>query len=127
MNKFLIFIFSLILGFIVGHLIESITNKKTDSHCCKCKEKCSEDFNSLDYIVPEGSPNVCSENGFNRNEQIEKIANLLLNISLKNGSKEDIKKAIKHFMVIIDAEKYQLDWKKSEKDNNIEELINKYL
>ena len=39
---------------------------------------------------------------------------------------EEIARAVKHSMVIIDAEKHHLDWRQSAKDNGVAELYKKY-
>lgn len=55
------------------------------------------------------------------------VSNLISDMQiLGDASDEDLAKAVKHSMVIIDAVKHQLDWKRSEKDNDIAELKKKY-
>ena len=60
--------------------------------------------------------------------QIEmgKSANLLMDMTLKGATDEELAKATKHNLVVIDAEKHGLDWKQSEKDNDIKALKRKY-
>ena len=54
--------------------------------------------------------------------QMGVISNLITDMTLKGASDEEIARAVKHSMVIIDAAKHKLDYKKSYKDNNIDEL-----
>ena len=55
------------------------------------------------------------------------ISNLITDMTLSGGaSDEEIARAVKHSMVVIDAEKHKLDYKRSEVDNNIQALKNKY-
>lgn len=54
------------------------------------------------------------------------VTNLIADMGLKGAPEEDLVKAIKHSMVVIDAEKHGLDYKRSEKDNDIAELRLKY-
>lgn len=54
------------------------------------------------------------------------VANLITDMTLKGCSNEELAKAIKHSMVVIDAPKHKLDWKRSEKENGIKELKEKY-
>lgn len=60
--------------------------------------------------------------------QIEmgKISNLITDMTLIGASREDLAKAVKHSMVVIDANKHGLDYKKSEIDNDIKRLIKDY-
>jgi len=55
------------------------------------------------------------------------ISNLITDMTLKGADIEnEVSKAVKHSMVIIDANKHKLDYKKSEKDNDILMLRRKY-
>lgn len=56
--------------------------------------------------------------------QIEmgKISNLITDMTLKGAPEEEITKAVKHSMVVIDAAKHKLDYKRSELDNDIPTL-----
>lgn len=64
---------------------------------------------------------------FNKQIEMGKISNLITDMYLtSNPDPHDIALAARHSMVIIDAEKHNLDWKKSERDNHIKELNIKY-
>lgn len=55
------------------------------------------------------------------------VSNLITDMTLSGGATDDeIARAVKHSMVVIDAEKHKLDYKRSEIDNNIAELKRKY-
>lgn len=55
------------------------------------------------------------------------ISNLITDMTLSGGATDDeLARAIKHSMVVIDAEKHKLDYKRSEVENNIDELKRKY-
>ena len=62
------------------------------------------------------------------NTQVEmgKISNLITDMTLFGASDDEIARAVKHSMVVIDAGKHKLNYKQSEKDNNIAELKRKY-
>lgn len=62
------------------------------------------------------------------NTQMEmgKISNLITDMTLKGATPEEISRAVKHSMVVIDAEKHELNYKKSYEDNHIAELKQKY-
>ena len=54
------------------------------------------------------------------------ISNLITDMTLKGAPFEDIERAVKHSMVVIDAEKHKLNYKQSEIDNGIKELKRRY-
>lgn len=63
-----------------------------------------------------------------RNTQTEmgKISNLITDMTLQGASQDELAAAVRHSMVVIDAEKHKLDYKQSEIDNNISALKKKY-
>lgn len=54
------------------------------------------------------------------------ISNLITDMTVIGADDKELARAVKHAMVIIDAEKHKLDWKKSEIENGIAELHKKY-
>lgn len=54
--------------------------------------------------------------------EMGKVSNLITDMTIKGAPPEHICRAVKHSMVVIDAEKHKLDYKSSEKDFDIEEL-----
>jgi len=63
-----------------------------------------------------------------RNTQTEmgKISNLITDMTLKGATQDELARAVRHSMVVIDAEKHKLDYKQSEQDNGIAALKKKY-
>lgn len=63
-----------------------------------------------------------------RQKQTEmgKVSNLITDMTIRNADPDEIIRAVKHSMVVIDAEKHKLNWKKSFEDQGIEELYQKY-
>lgn len=63
-----------------------------------------------------------------RNTQTEmgKISNLITDMTLLGASDQELARAVKHSMVVIDAEKHKLNYKQSEIDNGIASLKKKY-
>ncbi len=60
-------------------------------------------------------------------KQMGMISNLITDMTLHGGAtEEEITRAVKHSMVVIDAAKHKLDYKQSERDNRINELRIKY-
>ena len=59
-------------------------------------------------------------------KQMGIVSNLITDMTLIGANDLDLARAVRHSMVVIDAEKHKLDWQQSEKDNNIAELKKKY-
>jgi len=55
-----------------------------------------------------------------------KVSNLITDMTIKGASSSELARAVKHSMVIIDAEKHELNHKQSYKDNGIASLKAKY-
>lgn len=70
--------------------------------------------------------NLIPHDGFKRNLEMGKVSNLITDMTLKKAKPEELIRATKHAMVVIDAEKHDLNWKQSYIDNGIEELKKKY-
>lgn len=58
--------------------------------------------------------------------EMGRISNLITDMTLLGADDHELARAVKHSMVVIDAEKHKLDYKASEKDNNIAALMTKY-
>lgn len=62
----------------------------------------------------------------NTNMEMGKISNLITDMTLGGATDDELARAVRHSMVVIDAEKHKLDYKQSEKDNGIAGLKRKY-
>lgn len=62
----------------------------------------------------------------NTQTEMGKISNLITDMSLRQASPGELARAVKHSMVVIDAEKHGLDYKRSYNDNGIKDLKEKY-
>ena len=62
----------------------------------------------------------------NTQTEMGKISNLITDMTLKGASSDELAAAVRHSMVVIDAEKHKLDYKTSEIENNISALRKKY-
>ena len=62
----------------------------------------------------------------NTGTEMGKISNLITDMTLAGASDDKLARAVKHSMVVIDAEKHKLDYKQSEIDNNIAALQKEY-
>jgi DNA-binding CsgD family transcriptional regulator len=54
------------------------------------------------------------------------VSNLITDMTIKGASHDELARAVRHSMVIIDAEKHHLDYKSSHRDNGIAALKEKY-
>lgn len=58
--------------------------------------------------------------------EMGKASNLITDMTIKGAKDEELARAVKHSMVVIDAEKHHLDYKQSYIDNGIQELKERY-
>lgn len=58
--------------------------------------------------------------------QMGVVSNLITDMHLQKAPLDEMVRAVKHSMVVIDAEKHDLNWRQSEKDFRIGELHKKY-
>ena len=61
-----------------------------------------------------------------KQQQMGVVSNLITDMTIQNAPEEDIVRAVRHSMVVIDAVKHKLDYKSSEEDNGIKALKDKY-
>ncbi len=62
----------------------------------------------------------------NTQNEMGKISNLITDMTINGADTEELCRAVKHSMVIIDAEKHNLDYKRSYAENRIGELKARY-
>lgn len=58
--------------------------------------------------------------------QMGRVSNLITDMTIKGASQQELSRAVKHSMVVIDSEKHRLDYKQSARDNGIASLVKKY-
>lgn len=75
------------------------------------------------YPLPDSVPKM--KKGTKQNE-MGKISNLITDMTIRGADQNEIAAAVKHSMVVIDAEKHHLNYKQSFKDNNIALLKKRY-
>lgn len=78
------------------------------------------------YPAYEGMQRVGPDTGFHKQDQMGKISNLVTDMTLQGATKDEITRAVRHAMTVIDAEKHNLDWRRSAEDNRIADLKKKY-
>lgn len=62
----------------------------------------------------------------NKQNEMGKISNLITDMTLKGAEPQEIARAVKHSMVVIDSEKHKLNYEQSYKENGIKDLKIKY-
>lgn len=77
------------------------------------------------YINESGTPIKVMPKSM-KGKEMGMVSNLITDMTLKGADIKEIERAVKHSMVVIDAEKHKLDYKKSERDQGIAELKKKY-
>lgn len=88
-----------------------------------------EDFDAkAAYPYREGMKLMKNPKTGTDNTQLEmgKISNLITDMTLKGATDQEKARAVKHSMVVIDAAKHKLDYKRSEVENGIASLKKKY-
>ena len=77
----------------------------------------------IDYKGYEGMVSITPDQ---KQREMGKVSNLITDMTLQGANEAELTRAVKHSMVVIDAEKHNLDYKRSEEDNAIQALKNKY-
>lgn len=83
-------------------------------------------FDTKTYKRPEGTSSPWKKGSSREGREMGEISNLITDMTLQGASPEELARAVRHSMVIIDTGKHNLDYKQSFNDNNISELRKKY-
>lgn len=75
------------------------------------------------YKLPESAPKMKNST---KQTLMGITTNLIADMTAQGAPPEDMVRAVKHSMVVIDAEKHHLDYKQSARDNNIQGLKDTY-
>lgn len=78
------------------------------------------------YYVGEGKNRRQIKIMSNTQNEMGRISNLITDMTLKGAGEDELAAAVRHSMVVIDAEKHKLDYKQSYIDNNIAALKKKW-
>ena len=82
-------------------------------------------FDPQSYKLPDDSP-IPRMDSRTKGIEMGKISNLITDMTIKGANKDEIARAIRHSMVVIDAEKHGLNYKQSAIDNGIPALVKRY-
>lgn len=84
------------------------------------------DYKAYDGMPKVGKPIAEGGDGFRKGMQMGMISNLITDMTIGGAKSDELARAVRHSMVIIDAEKHNLNWKQSYIDNDIQGLTKKY-
>ena len=73
-----------------------------------------------------GYPGMKKLAGQSKQTEMGKVSNLITDMTIAGASKDELARAVRHSMVVIDAEKHNLNYKQSYIDNGIQQLKDKY-
>jgi DNA-binding CsgD family transcriptional regulator len=76
-----------------------------------------------DYKAWDGMPEMKTKT---KQTEMGNISNLITDMTIKGANDNEIARAVRHSMVVIDAEKHHLDYKRSAIDHGIAALKEKY-
>ena len=83
------------------------------------KEEVKKDGTVIEHYYRNGQEiKIMKDTG----KQMGEISNLITDMTLKGANESELARAVKHSMVVIDAEKHKLDYKASEIENDIRSL-----
>ena len=78
------------------------------------------------YKIPKDSPIPRMNSVLENSKRWVKFRILITDMTIHGADTDELARAIRHSMVVIDAEKHELDFVQSEKDNGIRGLKEKY-
>lgn len=85
-----------------------------------------QEFDPKIYKFPEGTPDSKIIKARTKQKEMGVVSNLITDMTLQEAPSEDIIKAVKYSMVVIDSEKHKLDYKQAKLDNDIKSLQKRY-
>jgi len=88
--------------------------------------KALKDFDPKEAYKKLDDPNFVPMDKRLKGIEMGKVSNLITDMTIRGANDDEIARAVKHSMVVIDAEKHKLDYKRSYSENGIGELKKKY-
>ena len=103
-----------------GDTVLVIPNKKPGGFIVAPSLKGLKDFDPKEAYP--GYPGMKKMSASNKQMEMGKISNLITDMTIKGAEDDEIARAVRHSMVVIDAEKHGLNYQQSYIDNNIAQL-----
>jgi hypothetical protein len=72
---------------------------------------------------PEGTPTISPSR---KQQEMGNVTNLIADMTIRRANTDELARAVRHSMVVIDSEKHNLDFAASARDNGIADLKRKY-
>lgn len=72
---------------------------------------------------PKGKPTITAKG---KGLEMGNVTNLISDMTIRRANSDELARAVRHSMVVIDAEKHNLDYKASARDHGIADLKRKY-
>lgn len=72
---------------------------------------------------PDGTPSIVPAR---KQQEMGKVSNLIADMTIMGANSDELARAVRHSMVVIDSEKHNLDFKASERDHGILDLKRRY-
>lgn len=88
--------------------------------------KALQEFDPKVYEFPEGTPESKFIKPSTKQREMGVASNLITDMTLQKASKDDLIRAVKYSMVVIDSEKHHLDYKQAKADYDINGLKRRY-
>ena len=85
-----------------------------------------QEFDPKIYKFPKGTPESKVIKPSTKQREMGVASNLITDMTLQKASDEDLIKAVKYSMVVIDSEKHKLDYRQAKKDYDIQGLKRRY-
>ena len=82
-----------------------------------------EGFDPQKYKLPDSAPKMSPRT---KGKQMGDVSNLITDMTIQKAGMDEISRAVRHSMVVIDAEKHHLDYKRSAQEFGIAALKEKY-
>lgn len=84
------------------------------------------DFDSKSYKIPDDDAHTKRMTPANTQSEMGKVTNLISDMTIRGANTSELARAVRHSMVVIDAEKHGLDYTRSERDHGIAALKERY-
>lgn len=105
--------------------LEGLKHFSTDEYGPDANDGVREDKNGNKHYYRNGVEYKLMSEDY-KQKQMGIVSNLITDMTLKGATADELERAVKHSMVVIDAVKHKLDYKASAIDNGIAELHQKY-
>jgi predicted transcriptional regulator len=106
-----------------GDTVLVIPNNKGQVKTAPALAKLKDFDPQREYRAYEGMPKMSAKT---KGLQMGLVSNLITDMTIKGASNDELARAVRHSMVVIDAEKHNLNYKQSAKDHGIPALMKKY-